>query len=221
MNGIGLFGGTFNPLHSGHLQVAEEVKAGFNLEKIYFIPSAVPPHKGTDDLAEAMDRYRMIDAEMSARRGFVVSDVEIHRRGPSYTIDTVRYFKDKLPAATPCFLIMGMDAFLEIDTWKSYQKLFDQVPMIVMTRPLEDAKQTVQSAALEKYIHAHVDARYKYITPSSCFDHPEKHPVHLFPVTPINISSTKIRNRIRRGLSIKEMVPVTVENYIHKKGLYL
>jgi len=222
LNGIGLFGGTFNPLHTGHLKVAEEVKAAFNLEKIYFIPSAIPPHKGMDDLADAKDRFQMIMDAMPPGKGFMASDVEIHRQGPSYTIDTVRYFKNNLPVSTPCFLIVGMDAFLEIDTWKSFQKLLDLIPLIVMTRPAQDTKQSVTpSAELKQYIHSHVDSRYEFIEPTSSFVHPEKQPVFLSHVTPVDLSSTKIRNCIRRKVSIKGMVPGTVEKYIHEKGLYL
>ena len=222
MNGIGLFGGTFNPLHMGHLKVAKDVKAGLNLEKIYFIPSAIPPHKGIDNLADAADRFQMIKAAIPPGKGFIASDVEIHRQGPSFTIDTVRYFKDKLPERTPCYLIVGIDAFLEIDTWKSFQKLLGLIPLIVMTRPAQNTKQIADPfAELEKYIHVHMDSGYKFVHQRSCFVHPAKQPVSLFHVTSIDISSTKIRNYVRQGLSIKGMVPDTVETYIHKKGLYL
>ena len=222
MKGIGLFGGTFNPLHNGHLKVAKDVKAGFNLAKIYFIPSAVPPHKGTEGLADAKDRFKMILAAMPPDMGFMASDVEIHRQGLSYTIDTIRYFQKKFPVSTPCYLIVGMDAFLEIDTWKTFQKLFDRIPFIVMTRPAQDIKQTVDPPSeLEKFIHAHVDSEYKFLKQKSCFVHPKKQSVHLFHVTPVDISSTKIRNFVRQGVSVKRMVPASVEKYIHKKGLYL
>ena len=222
LKGIGLFGGTFNPLHVGHLKVAKEVKAAFHLEKIYFIPSAIPPHKGTEGLADANDRFSMIEAAISSVSGFVVSDVEIRRQGPSYSIDTVRYFKGKLPKAAPCYLIVGMDAFLEIDTWRSFQKFFELIPFIVMTRPAENAKQTqAPSVELERYIHSHVDKGYEFVRTPSCFVHPSKQPVYLYHVTPVDISSTKIRDRVRRGASIKHMVPDVVENYIHNKGLYL
>lgn len=222
MNGIGLFGGTFNPIHTGHLKVAEEVKTGFNMERIYFIPSAVPPHKGTDNLADANDRYRMIQAALPEGMGFVASDVEIHRQGPSYTIDTVKYFKASVPSSVPCYLIVGMDAFLEIDTWKAFQKLFDMIRFIVMTRPAEDGKPAGDPAAeLADYIHAHVNPEYEFVKQKSCFVHPDKQPVDLFHVTPVDISSTQIRNLVRQGVSIKHLVPDTVEKYIHKKGLYL
>jgi nicotinate-nucleotide adenylyltransferase len=220
LKGIGLFGGTFNPLHNGHLKVAQDVKAGFNLESIYFIPSSVPPHKGTEGLADVKDRFQIIQTAMG--KGFTASDVEIDRQGPSYSIDTVRYFKDKLPASTLCYLIVGMDAFLEIDTWRSFKTLFDLIPMIVMTRPVKGTQITTRFIEeLEKYIHAHVDSAYDFVEHKSCFIHPAKQSVYLCYVTPVDISSTQIRNYVRQGVSIKHMVPDAVEKYIHKKGLYL
>ena len=222
MKGIGLFGGTFNPLHIGHLTVARDVKSGFDLEKIVFIPAAIPPHKSADGLAGALDRHLMIDAAIKRHEGFAVSDVEIRRTGPSYTIDTVRYFRNRLAGSVPCYLLMGIDAFLESDTWKSWRRLFDVVPFIVMTRPQAGAGSKAQpSAVLETYVHAHVDPGYVWTAQPSCFIHPAKQPVHLFSVTPVDISSTIIRHRIRHGLSISGMVPESVETYIKEKGLYL
>lgn len=222
MKGIGLFGGTFNPLHNGHLQVARDVLSGFDLEKIVFIPSAIPPHKGTEGLADAFDRFRMIAAEIRFHDGFVASDVEIKRIGPSYTIDTVRYFMEQRSESLP-YLMVGTDAFLEIDTWKSWRRLFDLVPFVVMVRP--DVRWKSLSAGpagvLETYLHAQVDPGYEWTEGQSCFVHPAKQPVHLFSVTPVDISSTRIRQCLRQGLSISGMVPESVEMYIKQKGLYV
>jgi nicotinate-nucleotide adenylyltransferase len=221
LKGLGLFGGTFNPLHNGHLQVARDVLAGFDLEKIVFIPAAIPPHKGAEDLADARDRFHMIAAEIRSHEGFVASDVEIQRTGPSYTIDTIRYFLGRVSGSQPCFLLVGTDAFFEIDTWKSWHRLFDLVPFVVMTRPAAGACKSPPASMLENYIHAHVDPGYEWRAQASCFIHPAKQPVHLFPVTPVDISATRIRRRLRQGISIKGMVPESVETYIKEKGLYV
>lgn len=221
MKGIGLFGGTFNPLHNGHLVVAEDVRAQFQMEKVYFIPSALPPHKKRDNLANSRDRYQMIETAISAYEKFDVSDVEIQRKGLSYSIDTVRYFKKNFFAAT-CYLIVGMDAFLEVDTWKSYGTFFDLIPIIVMTRPAKSAEPARNpSEELESYIQTHVDQLYEFSPLLSCFVHPERQPVFLCHVTPVDISSTRIRNLIKQGKAITTMVPASVEKYIYKKGLYL
>jgi nicotinate-nucleotide adenylyltransferase len=222
LNSIGLFGGTFNPIHLGHLQVAEEVRKGFGLEKIIFIPSAIPPHKGVDGLADAKDRYSMIVDAISSNKDFVVSDAEIHRKGPSYTIDTVLYFKNKYAGDTDCYLIVGLDAFLEIDTWRTFQELFNLIPFIVMTRPLADTRQPDDAqTVLENFIKSRVDHKYWFSHHKSCFCHPAKKPIFLVSVTPIDISSTGIRNRIKRGLSINHLVPESVEMNIQQKGLYV
>jgi nicotinate-nucleotide adenylyltransferase len=223
MKGTGLFGGTFNPIHMGHLRVAEDVRAGFDLEKIVFIPSAIPPHKDMSNLADARSRYAMILEALSACPDFVASDVEIHRQGPSYTIDTVTYFQNHQPADAPYYLIVGMDAFLEITTWKAWQHLFDLIPFIVMTRPkatdgAADAPSLDPLVEMDYYIHAHVGI--DYALQGSYFMHKTKQPIYLAHVTPITISSSAIRERIRQGRAICGLVPDSVLDYINQKGLY-
>ena len=220
MKGTGLFGGTFNPIHMGHLRVAEDVRVGFNLEKIVFIPSAIPPHKDAGGLANAQARYAMIIEALSTCPDFVASDVEIHRQGPSYTIDTVTYFQNHLPRGTPCYLIVGMDAFLEITTWKAWQNLFNLIPFIVMTRPGTAAPFADPLTEMENYIHAYVDKGYGYSPQEFCFIHKTKQPIYLTHVTPIDISSSAIRDRVRQGHSIQGLVPDGVDDYIKHKGLY-
>jgi len=142
---IGLFGGTFNPIHLGHIQVIQEVKKGFGLDKIllnYLSVNSTPP-KNRNGLVDAGDRIEMIRLSFSTHPDFSVSDVELKRSGPSYTIDTVRHFKSILPEDTELVLILGLDAFLEIDTWKSYKDLFLLIPFIVMSRGTEGEKRRV------------------------------------------------------------------------------
>ena len=109
---IGLFGGTFNPVHFGHVKTVLDVKQQFHFDHIYLIPSALPPHKKPDEIARAKDRLEMTRQTFSDKDGFTVSDVELNRRGPSYTIDTVRHFVSRAPENTCISLILGMDAFL-------------------------------------------------------------------------------------------------------------
>ena len=221
LKGAGLFGGTFNPIHNGHLRVAEEVRESFNLSKIYFIPSAIPPHKNSVGLADAADRFEMISRAVAAHPEFVVSDAEIKRQGWSYTIDTVRYFRTVLPENTPCCLLVGSDAFLEIETWKAFDALFDHIPMIVMRRPGPDASHderfrenvaTILTTAISK--------AYRFSTDRSVFENPRKQPVFLFNVTSLDISSTRIRHLVRQGRSIRFLVPDVVDEYIQSRGLY-
>ncbi len=135
---FGLFGGTFNPVHLGHLRAALEVKEGFELEKIFLIPAALPPHKIPGEVADGGDRLHILNLALEDTPGLSVSDVELTRSGPSYTIDTVHHFKRTLPEKSQIYLIMGLDAFLEINSWKSYEELLVQIPIIVINRPQAD-----------------------------------------------------------------------------------
>ncbi len=132
---IGLFGGTFDPVHFGHLRAALEVKEGFGLARVFLIPAAAPPHKAREGVAPAGDRLRMVELAVDGEPGLMPSDVEIRREGPSYTIDTVTHFQREFAGVAEVFLIVGLDAFLEIDTWKSFRELLALVPVIVISRP--------------------------------------------------------------------------------------
>lgn len=219
---IGLFGGTFNPIHSGHIQVVQEVKQGFPLDKVYLIPSALPPHKEPDNVADANDRIEMIRLSFPDDSDFIVSDVELKRVGPSYTIDTVRHFKSSLPVETEVYLILGLDAFFEIDTWKSYMDLFSLVPFIVMARGGAGHNDTtVRRKAFKDFLWSKISRGYEPAASKSCYRHDVMQPIFIFDVTPIDISSTKIRRLIKSGGTIKSLVPEVVENFIKTRGLYL
>ena len=225
MKRIGLFGGTFNPIHRGHLQVIQEVREAFGLDRILLIPAALPPHKEPRGVADARDRMHMIELAVSGDPTLVqsvtVSDVELKRAGPSYTIDTVRYFWQKMPEKTELYFILGLDAFLEIDTWKSYRDLFLLIPFIVMTRANAGHDDDSMLPALGDYLQSKISNSYRFSTSQSCYLDDEKQPVFIFKVTPIDISSTKIREFVKKGSGIESMVPGKVEDFIKTKGLYL
>ena len=219
---IGLFGGTFDPIHFGHLRTALEIKEAFALDKIHFIPCAIPPHKPPQRMADAEDRYRMIQLALSDQKDFMVSDVELDRPGPSYSIDTVSYFQSTLPENTRLYLILGIDAFLEIDTWKSYRDFFERVPFIIMKRPgKKQSNQPEKQEILEKFLQSKISKNYRFSTDRSCCIHEKKQPVFNANVTALDISSTKIRTLIKRGRSIRYLVPESVVAYIRTKGLYV
>jgi nicotinate-nucleotide adenylyltransferase len=219
---IGLFGGTFNPIHLGHIRVIQEVKSGFGLDKILIIPSALPPHKEFDSVIEARDRLEMIRLAFCDDPNFLISDVELKRSGPSYTIDTVRHFKSISPEKTKLYLIVGLDAFLEIHTWKSYNELFNLIPFIVMSRSVNERNSAgLQWKSLKNYLQSKISDGYTFSSTQSSFIHDTMQPVFLFDVTLVNISSTTIRTHIKKGRSIKQLVPEIIENFIKTKGLYL
>jgi nicotinate-nucleotide adenylyltransferase len=219
---IGLFGGTFNPVHSGHVQVIREVKSGFSLDEILIIPSALPPHKKPNSVVAAEDRLEMIRLALLNDPDFVISDVELTRTGPSYTIDTVRYFRSILPESTKLYLIMGLDAFLEIDTWRSYKDLFLLIPFIVMSRTIKGKdEKTSQWEFLGNYLRSRISKGYTFSASQSTYVHDTKQPVFVFDVSPVDVSSTTIREHIQKGMPIKHMVPEIIEDFIKTKGLYL
>jgi nicotinate-nucleotide adenylyltransferase len=219
---IGLFGGTFNPIHRGHLHAADEVEKKFPLNRIYLIPSALPPHKRPDNLAEAADRLEMIRLAIAGIPYLKVSEVELSRSGPSYTIDTVTHYQTLFPSETELYLIMGIDAFLEIDTWKSFLDLLRQISFIIMSRPHEHSKNDYADKTIfTDYLYRTISKEYEFSSSNSCYHHPENRPIFMIDVDPLDISSTEIRNRIQQGRSIRPLVSKAVANFIKAKGLYL
>lgn len=204
---IGIFGGTFNPVHLGHLRVALDVKDVFCLDKILFVPTGIPPHK-KDDVAPIHDRMNMLRIAAADVSDFEVSDIEAHRNGICYAIDTVRMLKEKYRGAE-LFYIVGTDAFSSIRTWKEYGKLLGNISFIVMIRPkcIQD-----ESYKIDKVRYIEVDGKRAFPdTPST---------VYLYPVTQIDISSSFIRLCIKRGESISYFTPKDVVEYIKERGLY-
>ena len=218
---IGLFGGTFNPVHIGHLRAALEVKEGFGLDEVILIPAALPPHKMPAEVADAADRLHMLNLALECVPGLSISEVELQRSGLSYTIDTVQHFKHMLPDKSRIYLIMGMDAFLEIDSWKSYDELLVQIPFIILNRPNSGrAEDDSGWKRMEKFIASNICADYVFSESQSCYRAKDKQPVYVLEVTGLDISSTKIRSLIAAGQSIKYLVPQKVADYINSKGLY-
>lgn len=218
---VGLFGGTFDPVHIGHLRAALEVKEAFALDRCDLIPAAVPPHKSSGAVAGAGDRLEMIRLAISETSDLGVCDVELNRPGPSFTIDTVNHFRSVLPENARCFLILGQDAFLEIDTWKAYRQLFDLSAMIVMMRPSDTIAAAGQlKAAMQTTLDNIVAPSYTWSEEAGGFFQAKLQPVYIHPVTRMDISSTQIRNLIKSGKSVDYLMPRAVIEYIAFRGLY-
>lgn len=219
MKRIGLFGGTFNPIHKGHLRAATSVREGFGLDSVILIPAAIPPHKHSKVIAPAGDRLEMVRLVAAGLENTVVSDVELVRSGPSYTIDTVYHFQRKFDAGTELFFIVGVDAFLEIDTWKNFDDLFVSIPMIVLDRPGEHGNGS-SFQTIQKFLVDRISKDYLPNEDGSSFSHPLLQTVFLYDGEMIDVSSTRIRQRIGMGESVSDMLPRLVEDYIRRKGLY-
>jgi nicotinate-nucleotide adenylyltransferase len=209
---IGLFGGTFNPPHLGHLRSVEEVRAQFQLDKIVFIPAGYPPHKSEENVASAEDRYEMLRLTLEDNPHFEISDIEMENTKPSYTIDTLRKIL-KIYPQNEFFFIVGLEVFQEISTWKDYKKLFPLTHFIVMIKdPLPSPESILPVAIAEEFCYSKDE--------KGGFRHRSEKWVYLSHITRLDISSTKIRKLIGQGEAIQYLVPKTVERYIRLKGLY-
>jgi nicotinate-nucleotide adenylyltransferase len=206
----GIFGGTFDPIHIGHLRVAEEIRETFSLEKIYFVPGGIPPHKRTRKITAAEERVRMVKAALTGNRFFQISEIETKRSGPSYTIDTLKAFKKRFDEL---YFIIGIDAFSQIDTWRLYRELFYHTNFIVMTRP-SGKKQTIL-----EMLPGDVRKEIRKSNDAMCA-HRSGRKIYLHDITQIDISSTKIKELLKKHRSIRYLVPASVEKIITERGLY-
>ena len=225
---IGLFGGTFNPVHLGHLRSAEEIREEFNLAKVIFVPAHMPPHK-PDDIIPAEHRFEMVRLSVQGDPFFGVSDIELKRKGNSYSFETIDHFNTMLnrdgsgnrdagggkpPAQSELFFIMGLDAFKEIHTWKKYPDFFSSSNFIVMSRPGQ------HESTPEKLMPRDVLEDFSCTNRGRRYDHRSGKSVYFCDITHLDLSSTDIRKRLQEGKSIKYLVPDPAASYIKEHGLY-
>lgn len=195
---IGILGGTFDPIHHGHLVVAEASREKFQLDRVLFVPAGIPPHKKPDTVTDFWHRYLMVSLAVLANPCFEVSRLEYERGGITYTVDTMRQLRQIFGSSTALYFITGADTILEIFGWKKPEELLTLCNFIVATRPGYDLH-LVEKVLGEYYQTA------------------------VFPLKmpQLGVSSSDIRRRVRDGRSIKYLVPEAVEAYICREGLYL
>ena len=197
---LGVLGGTFDPIHLGHMAAAGAAQRSLSLDAIVLMPSRIPPHRAQAATASADDRLAMAELAAAGRPGWSVSRIEIDREGPSYTYDTLLELQKN---GTQIFFITGADAFAEIDTWSRYPAVLDLANFVVVSRPgitLDSLRERVPSAFSR---HGSTQTRVILV---------EAH-------TP-NVSSTEIRRRVQAGQSLSGLVPDAVADYISARGLY-
>ncbi|WP_126939865.1 nicotinate-nucleotide adenylyltransferase [Veillonella sp. VA142] len=194
---IGILGGTFNPIHLGHLMIAEMALEAFGLNRVIFVPAKEPPHKETD-VIESKYRLEMVRAAVLDNPNFVVSDVEMQREGKSYTIDTLRYFHDVYGPTTEFFFIAGTDTIQNLPTWKYIEELLDMCEFIGAIRPgaTDDIGESIE-----------------------WFGQRESR-IHILEVPEMKLSATDLRHRLRHGLSTRYMLPRSVYQYIKEHKIY-
>ncbi len=198
---IGVLGGSFDPVHIGHLAIAEEAREVFGLDRVAFVPAARPPHKGAVTAAPASRRLRMVELAIAGNPWFLVSDIEMRRDGPSYTIDTLEEIQKMYPDMSVYFVV-GADSLAELHSWHRAAELVNRFDFIIVGRPGAPA---VEKGMLEEQFGREAAARLDmHYLKSGFFD----------------LSATEIRKRTAAGRSIRYLVPAAVERYILAKGLY-
>ena len=209
---VGLFGGSFNPIHFGHLRAAEEVREMLKLDLVYFVPASSPPHKPEGELAPAEHRLQMVRLATKGNRHFMVSDAEIRRAGRSYTIDTAKHFTTTLRHQAQIFILMGSDQFLELETWKDCDELVKLCSIAVHTRLRDgEAAAKVSLAALN---------RFGYTREQDHYVNPGGQTLSFVQTTFFPISATQIRTKIQNNESINYLLPGDVVDYLRRHALY-
>ncbi len=192
---LGVFGGTFNPIHIGHLRLAEDVREKFTLDRIIFIPTNIPPHKKVEFGADPIDRLKMVQIAVEKNGSFICDDVEIKRGGNSYTIDTVNYIYKNYQFDKKPFFLLGSDLIPELSTWKRIDRLTELLSFIVLLRN--------NYPIVSEYGNDIMGFEYS-----------------IFSDRNIEITSSEIRQRLRKGQSVRYLVADSVLDYIIEKGLY-
>jgi nicotinate-nucleotide adenylyltransferase len=191
---VGIMGGTFDPIHLGHLRAAENAREGLSLDEVRFLPAQVPPHRAAP-ASSARDRYAMVALATALHPRFIADDLELQREGPSYTVDTVARLREERPG-DEVVLIVGSDTFPELTTWKDHARLFRMCRVAVVARPDDGGPERAAPAGLP------TDG------------------VRRVPGPGLAVSATDIRRRVKEGLSIRYLVPEAVADYIAKRGLF-
>ena len=210
---LGILGGTFDPIHFGHLRLAEEVGESLNLEHVYLIPAALPPHKGQKGVSAFQHRFEMTRIASAESPRLKVLDLEARREGFSYSIETLRIFHSMYQPDLDLYFVLGMDAFLEIETWKDFRSLFSYAHFVVIQRP------GFPSDILESFLPT-LGVNFERGGQENRFLSPSGYEVVSMEATLMDISSTKIREKVAAGKSIRFLVPEAVRSYIESKRLY-
>jgi len=209
-NRIGLLGGTFNPVHLGHIELGQKIQDSFGLDRIFYILSARPPHKRAMVMPPAATRFKMLQKALEPYPELVPCDIEMKRDGLSWTIDTVAELK-KLNPGSRFFFISGSEGFLNIRTWKNYRELLKSLSFIVVLRK-EGSKMRVENLLSEENIPWTED-----------IDRPGDHPgvyIYAYDSPRLSLSSTLIRERIKEGQAIGELVGEEVKKIMEENRLY-
>ena len=223
---LGLFGGTFDPVHSGHLKSAQEVRETYALDEVCFVPCGVPPHRNARPGAAAHHRLAMVRLAVADNPGLGVSDLEVTRPGASYSIDTVRHFAARLAPGDALYLILGLDAFLLIGSWKDWRELLALTHVIVTSRPGfggELPYDKIPVVVREAFCYDWLDFEGTLDfdgTVRSGFRNEFGREILFKRLTDVSVSASAIRELLGKGKSTRDLVPSEVRRYVKDHHLY-
>ncbi|MDH3454345.1 MAG: nicotinate-nucleotide adenylyltransferase [Desulfuromonadales bacterium] len=209
----GILGGTFNPIHLAHLRIAEEVQQACDLDRLLFVPAAEPPHKDVAGQVSFAHRLAMVEAAIRGYSKFQASDLEIRRRGKSFSVDTLEILRKQDPHGELYFII-GLDSYRDIASWKDFTRIFSLSHLVVMTRPgvlVNDPLEPLPVAARKDFCYDEVAGTIR---------HKSGNNVIFLKETCLDISSTRIRSMLGSGQSVRHLVAPAVADYINEHGLY-
>ena len=213
---IGFMGGSFDPVHAGHLRAAEEISEKLELDEVVFIPALISPHKNSDTMTDSSHRLNMLNLSIKTNPHFKISDMELRREPPSYTVDTLRSLNESNPEDRRYF-IMGSELFAEIDMWKDFAELFNYSSFVVLRRPGYDVPDSASLIPLA----LKNDFRYSYSDKGmDVFAHTSSNELFFVDIAGVRVSSTEVRELASRGNSLRYLVVPEVEEYIAENGLY-
>lgn len=212
--GVGILGGTFNPIHLAHLRAAEEVREAEALDEVRLVPAALPPHKEAAALVSAAHRLQMVECAVAGLAGLSASGIELGRAGASYSVDTVRAVRAEIGPDRRLVFILGRDAFRDFHTWREPAAIFALCDVVVVTRP------PATDPLTEAEIPVAAREAFCYDSHSESFRHRSGHVLKLQRITALDISAAAIRARLVAGRSVRFLVPAAVEAYIAAHGLY-
>lgn len=204
---IGILGGTFDPVHFGHLRTGLDVVEALGLSQLRLIPCALPPHR-VEPVASPQERRLMLELAIKNHPKLVVDDRELDREGPSYTVDTLLSLRDELPD-NPLFVLMGTDAFCSLPSWSRWQQILDLAHIVVMQRPEESME---MSGELAGWYQAHQAEKGDDILPAG--------KIWSIPVTQMAVSATAIRDALYEKRDVRYLLPDAVIALIEQMGLY-
>lgn len=195
---VGVLGGTFDPIHHGHLAAAEEARVKLGLDKVLFVVANIPPHKQNEPVTPAPHRLAMVELALSSNPYFEISRIDMERPGPSYTVDTVSLLQKELGTEVEIYFIMGLDSLWQLPTWKDPQRLIQLSRLVAVNRP----GYAVDLGELEEKVPGISQRTQIMATPE------------------VDVSASDLQERVRDGLPIKYQVPPAVEEYIYAHNLY-